>query len=238
MRFTFLFPILAVLALSACEIRPPDRYSTRTVTLANSAAPDDTETIAFSGDALLDFDLEKLVRVNFALERQYSALAIQLDQANHAANGFVISAALGIALGEQAKDAAELTARRILWALGVNEGIKYVNPAEMARAFRLAAQDSLCMAAKAALDGGAARAEAGDYATRIRLITAMRQSHLNLRTRLSRKRVGFITVFNNLREQERTLQNEDLIEATNDKMVAESAMDGDGFGADLYRCLK
>ena len=202
---------------------------------------------AFGKDGdLTDLSLKQLVDLNFDLEFAFQKTAEQAEMAHHASNAFLLSAALGVALGELGSASAKSIERQIAITLGINEGFKYANPAQVARAYRKAAREALCMAQTTVTQGvnktpaetELTSAKENSLANRVKFAVAMRLSHTNLRERLTRSSVGFLSVLNNIRDQKEALEREDRILAENKLSVAIATNKKDYYSARLLSCLE
>ncbi|MCT4610442.1 MAG: hypothetical protein N4A70_14710 [Pelagimonas sp.] len=243
-------------ALAACTTRPEGGLGIETVTVRTDQTPaDEGKEIPFSGDVLDSMEAKDVVRFNLALESKYQDLARYADQLNHSGNAYLVVSAAWIVLSGTTSVTDEVIGRRTVAALTGNEIFKYASPAELARALRIAAGESLCFADvsnRIGLGRGgsevvtAAQTADGQKKTepllqdadpKSDLIIAMRVSHSNLRERMSRKRQGLSTLLNIFQESKvEGLEKEDHIALKNKVKIAES---GKGtYKEALYKCLE
>lgn len=240
-----------LVALAACTTRPDGGLGIETVTVRTDQTPaDEGKEVPFSGDVLDSMNAEDVVRFNLALESKYQDLARYADQLNHSGNAYLVVSAAWIVLSGTTSVTDEVIGRRTVAALTGNEIFKYASPAELARALRIAAGESLCFADVSnrirLAQGGSAAATASeteaksltlDADPKSDLIIAMRVSHSNLRERMSRKRQGLSTLLNIFQESKvEGLEKEDHIALKNKVKIAES---GKGtYKEALYKCLE
>ena len=192
---------------------------------------------------MIDFSIRELVEMNFKLEHAYQKIAEKADAANHFSNGFLLTSAVGVALGEIGGASSKAIERQIALILGVNQGFKYANPSQVARAYRKASREALCMSQTTVAKGTTSKkafqyqAANEDYADRVKMIYAMRLSYTNLRERLTRSPVGFLNILNNIREQKDILEREDKITIENKLAIANASTDKDEYSVRLLSCL-
>ncbi|MFK7940506.1 MAG: hypothetical protein AB8B82_14085 [Roseovarius sp.] len=194
---------------------------------------------------MLELPMSTLIKLNYAFEHGYQKVAEEADRANHYANGFLITTALSIALGELGSVSAGTIEKAVIFSLGINEGFKYANPPQVARAYRKAGLEALCFANTTVTQGftkeGKEAIDESDNSIehRVKLITAMRYSHYNLRERLTRSPVGFSGLLDSLKKGEvAALELEDKI-LVETKLAVELAKNKeDHYSVRLLSCLR
>ena len=194
--------------------------------------------------SMLDYSMQELVEMNFVLEHAYQEVAEQADSVNHFANSFLLSSAVAVALAEVGGASSTSVGQYITLVLGANEGFKYADPAQVARAYRKASREALCMAQTTVLKGASGNGS-DELATglvnkkdRISLVFAMRHSFANLRQRLTRPKVGFLNILKNIREKDDALEQEDKIVIEVKLAIANAEAANDDYSKRLLSCLQ
>lgn len=187
-----------------------------------------------------DLKLTDLLAANAALQRGYTSAAAKADATNNYANGALLLVAINIALGDIGSTASSTITREIVLALGLNEAVKYADPSQVARAFRKASNEAVCLNLEAVRFADKEKSTINgidSLATRIKMQSAMQVSNNNLQARMVRGRIGLLDLVSSLGKGEEALQKEDAI--INETKLKQALADakGDKLSTALLGCL-
>lgn len=151
----------------------------------------------------------ELKNYNQSLAVAYLDAADRASQASHISDALLITTAAVIVHGGAIAAGSQLQSNRLLFGLTLTEGIRYASPNQVARAFKIAGKQAMCIAAATDTNSDEDAIKQVMYA-----------SNSNLRQRIMvRKPINIGTLIKGFEDGKAILQ-EDKIEAENELAAA------------------
>jgi len=184
----------------------------------------------FAGE-VTKMNIEQLEVFNAEISFSYLGMADLATRANHISNATLIGIAASVAKGHIGGAAGVLEDQRLLYGLVISETARYAAPNEVARALRIAGQQSACIAKTISQEG-----VPNTKGKETEVLSVMQRVRSNLHERMTKREpVNVVSLISSFKGETEVLR-EDNIQL--DNALAEAKSKNDSLEKTLLKCLK
>lgn len=176
-------------------------------------------------------DIDQLEAFNTEISFSYLGMADLATRANHISNATLIGIAAMVAKGHIGGGAGVLEDQRLLYGLVISETARYAAPNEVARALRIAGQQSACIAKTISQEG-----DSKTKGKETEVLSVMQRVRSNLHERMTKREpVNVVSLISSFKGETEVLR-EDNIQL--DNALAEAKAKANSLEKTLLQCLK
>ncbi len=182
-------------------------------------------------DQVIGMKMDELETFNAKTSFLYLGMADLATHANHITNASLIGIAASVAKGHLGGNAGALESQRLLYGLVLSEGARYAAPNEIARALRIAGQQSACLAKTISQED-----DANNEGKETVVLAVMQRTRSNLHERMTKHQpVNITSLVTNFKGNSAVLR-EDNIQL--DNALAQAKAKSGSLEEKLLSCLK